>query len=158
MLLELSEDVLYREYIKSVSRAYYAKGHAEFTNRTELHNLLNAVLAKMDVDVRIDQEQRAAEYGRKRPDFIVVERVGSKLIGSIETKKVGKRLDDKRYKNQIDLYSKRYPMIFTNYVTFQLIVENEILFEITNALVYESYAKFEEDFKMMFEKFFVFSI
>lgn len=158
MSLELVEDVLYRDYIKSVSRAYYAKGHAEFTNRTELHNLLNAVLSKMDVDVRIDQEQRNEAYGRKRPDFIVVDRVSSKLIGSIETKKVGKRLDDKRYVKQIDLYSKRYPVIFTNYVTFQLIVENEILFEITNALVYESFDKLEQDFRMLFEKFFVFSI
>lgn len=152
------ENDLYIEYVKSVSRAYYSKGHAEFTNRTELHNLLNRILSNMGVDVRIDQEQRATAYGRKRPDFIVVDRVSSKLVGAIETKKVGKRLDDKRYRNQIDIYSKRYPLIFTNYVTFQLIVENEVLFEIPNALIYNSYSELEEDFKMMFDKFFVFSI
>lgn len=145
-----------REYLASVSKSYYRGDQVEFANRTELHNLVNVVFEEVIGGTEILHEVRFKEYGKKRPDFVVCDRKSKEVLGCIETKRLGKRLDDKRFSNQINLYSRDLPLIFTNYIKFQLIVSGEVIFEIDNLFMTDDIEGIYEDLKMMVKMFYAY--
>lgn len=142
-----------REYLAGVSKSYYRGDSVEFANRTEFHNLFRELFKEAIGDVELMHEVRFKEYGTKRPDFVVCDRVTKKVLGCVETKRLGKKLEDKRFSSQIDHYSRELPLIFTNYIKFQLIVSGEIIFEIDNLFMNDDINDVYEDLKMMIKMF-----
>ena len=148
---------LLRNYLTGVSRSYYKQEGVEFTNRTEFHNLMSYIMNDLVSGLEIVQEVRVREYGRKRPDFIVRDRIHNKVMGCLETKRLNQKLSDKRFENQIEYYSRELPVIFTNYIHFQLIVSGEVIFEIDNIFLTGNMDDVYEDLKKMLELFLVYS-
>ena len=142
-----------REYLSSISRSYYRGDVVEFANRTEFHNLFRELFNDVVGDVELLHEVRFREYGTKRPDFVVCDRRTQKVFGCVETKRLGKKLEDKRFSSQIEHYSRELPLIFTNYIKFQLIVSGEIIFEIDNIFMNDDINDVYEDLKMMIKMF-----
>lgn len=146
---------VYREYVKGVSRSYYQEGSVEYSSRTELHMLIKDIIKKLDEKIEILQEIRVKEFGKRRADFILMK--NGKVLGALETKRIGKNLDSKRYKKQIKDYSKELPLILTNYVSFRLIIAEESVFELDNILRYANMEDLHKDLTMLFERFLAFS-
>lgn len=142
-----------KEYLTCVSRSYYRGDTLEFANRTEFHNLFKVIFDEVIGGTDVLHEVKFKEYGSKRPDFVVIDKKSDKVMGCLETKRLGKRLEDKRYRNQIDYYSRELPLILTNYIKFQLIVSGEVIFEIDNLFLTDDIEGVYEDLKMMVKTF-----
>lgn len=137
-----------------ISKTYYKGNHSEQSHRTEIHNLMRELFKGRGFD--IFQEIKVTEvYGRSRPDFVVMDKV--KVLGSIETKNIKHSLEDGRYKKQVDRYSERLPLIFSNYRDFILVVEGRRIFEINDVFDNNSLEYNWEDLNTLVDRFIVYS-
>ena len=97
-----------------------AKIHSEGIGTAELgyRNCLNDLLTGLLPDVTVTEEpKRIKDCGA--PDYLLTR--DELTLGYVETKGLGARLDDDKYKEQFDRYRKALDkMIFTNYLEFQL--------------------------------------
>ena len=106
---------LISDYLRKV-----AKIHSEGIGTAELgyRNCLNDLLKGLLPDVTVTEEpKRIKDCGA--PDYLLTR--DELTLGYVETKGLGARLDDDKYKEQFDRYRKALDnMIFTNYLEFQL--------------------------------------
>jgi predicted helicase len=114
---------LYREYYSEIKKRYLQADYTEGTFRTPLENFLKKLNPKYDFNQEPD---RATQLGA--PDFKVF-RNGVK-IGYIETKELGKNLDQELMSSQITKYKAgSNNIILTNYTRFVLIRNNDVIFD-----------------------------
>ena len=100
-----------KEYITELDK--HRDNATEHTHRPTLQSLLKNLLK----DVDVTNEPKQIECGA--PDFVLTR---NKIpLGYIETKDIGKNLDDPAYKEQLGRYTKSLDnLIFTDYLEFRL--------------------------------------
>ena len=100
-----------KEYITELDK--HRDNATEHTHRPTLQSLLKNLLN----DVDVTNEPKQIECGA--PDFVLTR---NKIpLGYIETKDIGKNLDDLAYKEQLGRYTKSLDnLIFTDYLEFRL--------------------------------------
>ena len=100
-----------KEYITELDK--HRDNATEHTHRPTLQSLLKNLLN----DVDVTNEPKQIECGA--PDFVLTR---NKIpLGYIETKDIGKNLDDPAYKEQLGRYTKSLDnLIFTDYLEFRL--------------------------------------
>ena len=115
------------KYIKALDADYSAGKATEHTYR----HALRALLAEAAPDVQITNEPKEIPCGK--PDFLL--RRGGVPLGYVETKDVGKNLNDKAFKAQFKRYSDALDnLIITDYLEFQFFREGK---KITTARIGE---------------------
>jgi hypothetical protein len=114
----------FREYFTEVRKRYLQNDYTEGTFRTPIENFLK----KLDPEYDFNQEpDRATKLGA--PDFKVF-RNGVK-VGYVETKELGKNLDQELHSPQIAKYKESINnILLTNYARFILIRNNQTTFDI----------------------------
>ena len=106
-----SHKINIKEYITELDK--HRDNATEHTHRPTLQSLLKNLLK----DVDVTNEPKQIECGA--PDFVLTR---NKIpLGYIETKDIGKNLDDPAYKEQLGRYTKSLDnLIFTDYLEFRL--------------------------------------
>ena len=117
---------LISDYLRKVAKIHSEGiGTAELGYRNCLNDLLKGLLPNVTVT---EEPKRIKDCGA--PDYVLTRRNGLPL-GYVETKGLGARLDDDKYKEQFDRYRKALDkMIFTNYLEFQLWWEDKELMRV----------------------------
>ena len=101
-----------QQYIKALDADYAAGKATEHTYRHALRTLL----AEAAPDVQVTNEPKQIECGA--PDFLLAR--GEVPLGYVETKSVGKNLDDKSFRAQFKRYSDALDnLIITDYLEFR---------------------------------------
>ena len=113
----------FQEYFKELRAKYLTKDSTELTLRTPLENFLKS----LNKDYGLVQEpKRIAGLGA--PDFKAYKKTIK--IGYIETKDLGKNLDEELKSEQLEKYMKSIDnLILTNYTRFILIRDSVPLFD-----------------------------
>ncbi len=118
----MEDEKYFEDYFKDIKKNY--KIGTEYTPRTPLENMLNAI--KKDNVIRVIQERKKEKGDKGKPDF-KIERNGL-LVGYIETKPIGTNLDEIVDKNSTSRETKQLyayltvspNLILTNYTDFIL--------------------------------------
>ncbi|MDA8014435.1 MAG: N-6 DNA methylase [Gammaproteobacteria bacterium] len=101
-----------QQYIKALDADYAAGKATEHTYR----HALRALLAEAAPDVQVTNEPKQIECGA--PDFLLAR--GEVPLGYVETKSVGKNLDDKSFRAQFKRYTDALDnLIITDYLEFR---------------------------------------
>ncbi|MDA8022106.1 MAG: N-6 DNA methylase [Gammaproteobacteria bacterium] len=101
-----------QQYIKALDADYAAGKATEHTYRHALRTLL----AEAAPDVQVTNEPKQIECGA--PDFLLAR--GEVPLGYVETKSVGKNLDDKSFRAQFKRYTDALDnLIITDYLEFR---------------------------------------
>ncbi len=114
-----------RKYFKEIRRIYLTGDYTEFTYRTAFENFIT----DLNKDFKLRQEPKRVT-GLGAPDFKAF--LGERKVGYIETKDLGKDLDEiinseqlKKYRDNID------NLILTNYLRFVLIRKGQKVYDLT---------------------------
>lgn len=103
------------KYLKEIKKTYSDGDYTEFTFRTSLENLIKNLNSNYDLT---QEPRRIVKLGA--PDFKAF--LGSRKVGSIETKNLGENLDEVIQSEQIKKYVGSIDnIILTNYTRFILI-------------------------------------
>jgi len=112
------------EYITELDRLYNAGNATEHTYRPALQRLLEDLTSGLTVT----NEPRRIACGA--PDYILTR--GIIPVGYVEAKDIGENLNDKKHKEQFDRYKQSLGnIIFTDYLTFQLFENGELVTSVT---------------------------
>ncbi len=114
----------FREYFKEIRSRFVTEDYTELTLRTPFENFING----LNDDFRLLQEtKRTQKLGT--PDFKAFRKVVK--VGYIETKDLGKNLDNEIESEQIKKYTESIDnIILTNYGRFILIRKGQKIFDI----------------------------
>jgi len=115
----------FQEYFKEIRARYLTKDSTELSLRTPLENFIKAIGKDYNL---IQEPKRTAGLGA--PDFKAYKK--TLKIGYIETKDLGKNLEDELRSEQIEKYTKSIDnIILTNYMRFILIRNQQPLFDLS---------------------------
>ncbi|MGL4366657.1 MAG: hypothetical protein ACRCTQ_00015 [Brevinemataceae bacterium] len=96
----------------------------EYTDRPALVNLLQKLNNQFKTGIRVIHE--GEDKTRNKPNFHITK--GDLLIGLIENKKMGEKLDDVLSGEQIDRYKQyQVPILVTDYWNFIVIIDHKII-------------------------------
>lgn len=103
-----------KSYLKAIQQAVEAGNATEHTHRATLQ----ALLQQLDTGVKVINEPKRIECGA--PDLVIVKTKESLNVGYVETKDVGKSLDDAERTEQLKRYFKALPnLVLTDYLEFR---------------------------------------
>ena len=101
----------FKDYLKKLQ----LKNQTEFSNRTQLHNLLNNIVEAENLGLKINQEEQRSKEGA--PDFTIKKQ--DLVIGYIETKKIDENLSKVLKSAQIKKYKRLSEnILLTDYLEF----------------------------------------
>jgi len=114
----------FREYFKEIRSIYLTEDYTEYTFRTPFQNFIE----NLNKDFNLHQEQkRVQKLGA--PDFKAYRKASK--IGYIETKDLGKNLDNELESEQIKKYKESINnIILTDYSRFIIIRNNQKIFDL----------------------------
>ena len=108
------------QYIKRINKRYKTGISTEHSYRGDLQTLIESIVP----DVLATNEPTRINCGA--PDFIITKK--HIPVGYIEAKDIGKPLDSKDFKEQLDRYKKSLPnLIVTDYLDFWLFIEGKLV-------------------------------
>lgn len=108
-----------KQYLAKIDREFKTGRATEHTHRPALKDLIES----LDSGVRATNEPKRVECGA--PDFIL--RRDGLSIGYMETKDLGKSLDEAEDSNQLERYKKSLPnLILTDYLEFRWFVDGQL--------------------------------
>ncbi|MDR2781556.1 MAG: N-6 DNA methylase, partial [Holosporaceae bacterium] len=112
------------EYISNISKEYRLRNATEHSYRPYLKKMIEMMqIPKKIVAVNEPKHLRCGS-----PDFVVLKDDDTSAIGYIETKDLGRNLDDKKYQEQFDRYrTSLNNLIITNYLDFFLYEDGELV-------------------------------
>ncbi|HRZ21242.1 MAG TPA: N-6 DNA methylase, partial [Bacteroidales bacterium] len=114
------------EYLQKVNQLYRSGISTEHSYRPDLRNLLESLLP----GIVVTNEPSRIECGA--PDYILTRK--NVPVGYIEAKDVGKDLNSKDLKEQLDRYRKSLDnLILTDYLTFRLYRNGELVSQVALA-------------------------
>lgn len=113
----------FQEYFKEIRKKYLSGDYTEITLRTPLENFVKGLNKDLDL---IQEPKRTQKVGA--PDFKAYRK--NVKVGYIETKDLGKNLDEELGSEQIEKYRRSIDnIILTNYNRFILIRSNRTPFD-----------------------------
>jgi len=122
------------EYITDIDCQYQSGCATEHSYRPALHRLL----ASMMPELSVTNEPKRIECGA--PDYILTKK--QRPLGYIETKTIGKNLDDSEHQKQLDRYRLALSnLIVTNYTQFRFYRNTQQVAEIDIAAIKEGQGK-----------------
>jgi len=157
MVQTLTEAI--QEYLKEIRAKYLQGDYTEVTLRTPLENLIRS----LNEDYGLIQEpKRVQKIGA--PDFKAFSK--NVKVGYIETKDLGRNLDEEIQSEQIQRYRNSIDnIILTNYNRFILLRDQQTLFDFNlfdiSNLVTEKFVVSEEKrkhFERLIESFFTYNL
>lgn len=105
-----------KSYLAEIDREFKTGKATEHTHRPALKKLIEA----LDGGIRATNEPKRVECGA--PDFVL--RRDSFTVGYVETKDLGKSLDEAEDSDQLDRYKRSLPnLILTDYLEFRWFVD-----------------------------------
>jgi predicted helicase len=108
-----------KSYLAKIDREFKTGRATEHTHRPALKDLIEA----LDSGIRATNEPKRVECGA--PDFIL--RRDGLSIGYMETKDLGKSLDEAEDSDQLERYKKSLPnLILTDYLEFRWFVDGQL--------------------------------
>ncbi|MDD4163159.1 MAG: hypothetical protein PHW87_11845, partial [Methanothrix sp.] len=108
-----------KSYLAKIDREFRTGRATEHTHRPALKDLIES----LDPGIRATNEPKRVECGA--PDFIL--RRDGLSIGYVETKDLGKSLDEAEDSDQLERYKKSLPnLILTDYLEFRWFVDGQL--------------------------------
>ncbi len=112
----------FEQYLTELKNTYLFE-KSEYTDRPALQNLLQRLNTQFKTGIRVIHEGK--DTTSNKPDFHIDK--GDILIGIIENKKMGEKLDNVLTGEQIERYKKyNVPVLVTDYWNFIVIKDNQI--------------------------------
>jgi predicted helicase len=116
---DLSMSSAIKSYLANIERELKTGGATEHTHRPALKDLLES----LDSQIRATNEPKRVECGA--PDFIL--RRDGLTVGYVETKDLGKSLDEAEDSDQLKRYKKSLSnLVLTDYLEFRWFVDGEL--------------------------------
>lgn len=110
----------FKPYLKAIEQALMVGVATEHTHRSTLETLLE----QLSDSVSIVNEPKRSECGA--PDLVAINKKSKLNIGYVETKDVGKSLDDAERTDQLQRYLAALPnLVLTDYLEFRWYVDGE---------------------------------